>query len=263
MPRYNGERPRMSPADEWRLVKGEMAEELIAPAGAVRRKKRFRPQPWRWRLLAFMLLPREVWLVVGAPVEAQGEVVSRRLHRRVGLELFNEPAPPRDEDWARLLKKGPAHLWDAELQKYPRYLDAERLLPMVWCLHRLPTREGYGWHPQQWWWSSYREYVSPNPVVREGVPRVTPLRPDPRRPWADDHFQPSLLTPDELARTWRARCYARARRWRPTDDGEEGAKKRKRRRQVDVSREWLESRWGTAILGPRDRLDKLAWHGGA
>lgn len=123
---------------------------------------------YRIVIVGYVVMPEHVHLLLSEPEDSNHSVVVQVLKQRFAhelLERLREKHPlPDGSLWNTVLEQG--HVWQRRFYDFVvwnRHKRAEKLRYM----HENPVRRGLVASPEQWPWSSYRDYAydEPGPVL--------------------------------------------------------------------------------------------------
>jgi putative transposase len=122
---------------------------------------------YRFVVIGYVVMPEHVHLLFGEPERGNPSVVmqalkqafARRLLRRLRersdvrqLSLWNEPI-------------GEGHIWQHRFYDFVVFTEKKKIEKLRY-MHRNPVVRGLVLDPQQWAWSSFRDYLdTPGPVL--------------------------------------------------------------------------------------------------
>jgi putative transposase len=150
----------------------------------------------RFVVAGYVVMPEHVHLLISEPERANpGTVIQalkQRFARAVLRELRGHCVPRRPS-----LSSGPltqSHIWQARFYDFLVYTKKKRMEKLHY-MHRNPVARGLVLEPEQWAWSSVRDYVSDergrvlvNEQVRAEMKVVRSLRMTPQ--WRGEWFRP-------------------------------------------------------------------------
>ena len=135
------------------LDRGQNRDLLLEVVERVRRRYRF-------VVVGYVVMPEHMHLLLSEPergdpskvMQALKQGFARRLLR--GLRAGADPRQGRL--WETALDEG--HIWQASFYDFVVFTEKKRVEKLRY-MHRNPVKRGLVLEPQQWLWSSYRDYA--------------------------------------------------------------------------------------------------------
>jgi putative transposase len=116
---------------------------------------------YRFVVVGYVVMPEHVHLLLSEPERADpGTVIQalkQRFARAVLRDLRGRCMPEQASLWNEPLAQ--SHIWQARFYDFLVYTKKKRM-EKVHYMHRNPVTRGLVLEPEQWRWSSFRDYVS-------------------------------------------------------------------------------------------------------
>ncbi|MGA8618055.1 MAG: transposase [Candidatus Sulfotelmatobacter sp.] len=111
-------------------------------------------------VVGYVVMPEHVHLLLGEPERGNPSVVMQALKegfaRRLLRNLRSNANPRQASLWSAPLEQG--HIWQRRLYDFVVFSDKKRVEKLRY-MHRNPVKRGLVLEPQQWTWSSFRNYA--------------------------------------------------------------------------------------------------------
>ena len=111
-------------------------------------------------VVGYVVMPEHVHLLIGEPERANPSVVMQALKqsfaRRLQRKLRGHDNPRQGSLWNAALVEG--HIWQRRFYDFVVFTEAKRVEKLRY-MHRNPVTRGLVLEPQQWPWSSFRDYA--------------------------------------------------------------------------------------------------------
>jgi putative transposase len=116
---------------------------------------------YRFVVVGYVVMPEHVHLLLSEPERADPgtvvQVLKQRFARTVLRELRGRRKPEQAALWNEPLTQ--SRVWQARFYDFLVYTKKKRMEKLHY-MHRNPVARGLVLEPQQWAWSSFRDYVS-------------------------------------------------------------------------------------------------------
>jgi putative transposase len=115
---------------------------------------------YRFVVVGYVIMPEHIHLLVGEPERGNPSKVMQAIKqgfaRRLLRKLRAASNPPQSRLWNPALDDG--HIWQARFYDFVVFTENKRVEKLRY-IHRNPVKRGLVLEPQQWSWSSYRQYA--------------------------------------------------------------------------------------------------------
>jgi putative transposase len=109
-------------------------------------------QEYELLVVGFVIMPEHVHLLIGEPRKHNLSVAIKALKQSVSLTVFNHV---RKENPAANI---PEHFWQKRFYDFNVFTEKKRIEKLRY-MHRNPVKRGLVTSPEQWRWSSFRDYA--------------------------------------------------------------------------------------------------------
>jgi putative transposase len=110
-------------------------------------------------VVGYVVMPEHVHLLIGEPERANPSIVMQALKqsfaRRLLRKLRAHSDLGQDSMWATTREEG--HIWQHRFYDFVVFTEKKRVEKLRY-MHRNPVTRGLVFEPQQWPWSSFRDY---------------------------------------------------------------------------------------------------------
>jgi putative transposase len=115
---------------------------------------------YRFVVVGYVVMPEHVHLLLTEPERANPSVVMQALKQSFAHKLLRRLRARIDSRqsnlWSLPLESG--HIWQARFYDFVVFSEHKRIEKLRY-MHRNPVKRGLVLEPQQWRWSSYRDYA--------------------------------------------------------------------------------------------------------
>ena len=112
---------------------------------------------YRFVVLGYVVMPEHFHLLISEPEEGDPSKVMQVVKQRFAQRVLRWRRKRRVEQ-AWLWKSGPEHVWQARFYDFNVWSERKRV-EKVRYMHRNPVKRGLVMEPEQWAWSSFRDYL--------------------------------------------------------------------------------------------------------
>jgi putative transposase len=111
-------------------------------------------------VVGYVVMPEHFHLLISEPARGDPSVVMQVLKQRFARQVLQA----QDRLGDRMLEEG--HVWQRRFYDFVVWSEAKRVEKLRY-MHRNPVRRGLALEPEQWGWSSFRQYAydEPGPVL--------------------------------------------------------------------------------------------------
>ena len=111
---------------------------------------------YRFTVIGYVVMPEHVHLLVSEPQQETLATALKALKQSVARRVLNLPRRPAEQ--AELFAAVPArHFWQARYYDFNVWSRNKKIEKLRY-LHRNPVKRGLVERPEQWRWSSFRDY---------------------------------------------------------------------------------------------------------
>jgi putative transposase len=111
---------------------------------------------YRFVLLGYVVMPEHFHLLISEPEEGDPSKVMQVVKQRFAQWVLRARRK-RNVEQAWLWKSGPEHVWQARFYDFNVWSERKRVEKLRY-MHHNPVKRGLVMEPEQWRWSSFRDY---------------------------------------------------------------------------------------------------------
>jgi putative transposase len=115
-------------------------------------------QRYRFVVLGYVVMPEHFHLLISEPQVGDPSKVMQVVKQRFAQRVLRRSRRKRNADQSSLWEPGPVHVWQARFYDFNVWKKHKRVEKLRY-MHRNPVKRGLVTEPQQWPWSSFRDYL--------------------------------------------------------------------------------------------------------
>jgi putative transposase len=115
-------------------------------------------QRYRFVVLGYVVMPEHFHLLVTEPQEGDPSKLMQVVKQRFAQRVLRRSRRKRNGSQASLWDPGPTHVWQARCYDFNVWTERKRVEKLRY-MHRNPVKRGLVTEPEQWPWSSFRDYL--------------------------------------------------------------------------------------------------------
>jgi putative transposase len=115
-------------------------------------------QRYRFVVLGYVVMPEHFHVLISEPQKGNPSTLMQVLKQRFAQRVLRRTrrAPSAAQAW--LWDDGPMHVWQARFYDFNVWTERKRVEKLHY-MHRNPVKRGLVNEPEQWPWSSFRDYM--------------------------------------------------------------------------------------------------------
>ena len=115
-------------------------------------------QRCRFVVLGYVVMPEHFHLLISEPQQGDPSRVMQLVKQLYAQRVLRRVRRKRSVDQASLWNLEPAHVWQARFYDFNVWTERKRVEKLRY-MHRNPVKRGLVTEPEQWRWSSFRDYL--------------------------------------------------------------------------------------------------------
>ena len=104
-------------------------------------------------------MPEHFHLLISEPQEGDASRVMQLLKQLFAQRVLRRTRRKRNAGQGSLWERGPVHVWQARFYDFNVWTEGKRVEKLRY-MHHNPVKRGLVTEPEQWPWSSFRDYWS-------------------------------------------------------------------------------------------------------
>jgi putative transposase len=115
-------------------------------------------QSYRFVVLGYVVMPEHFHLLISEPQEGDPSKVMQLVKHLYAQRVLHRSRRKRKDGQGSLWDPGPVHVWQARFYDFNVWTERKRVEKLRY-MHRNPVKRGLVTEPEQWPWSSFRDYL--------------------------------------------------------------------------------------------------------
>jgi putative transposase len=115
-------------------------------------------QRYRFVVLGYVVMPEHFHLLISEPQEGDPSKVMQLVKQLYAQRVLRRSRRKRRDGQGSLWDTGPVHVWQARFYDFNVWTERKRVEKLRY-MHRNPVKRGLVTEPEQWPWSSFRDYL--------------------------------------------------------------------------------------------------------
>ena len=115
-------------------------------------------QRYRFVVLGYVVMPEHFHLLISEPQEGNPSKVMQAVKQRFAQRVLRRVRQKRNVNQTSRWNLAPVHVWQARFYDFNVWTEHKRVEKLRY-MHRNPVKRGLVVEPEQWPWSSFRDYL--------------------------------------------------------------------------------------------------------
>jgi len=115
-------------------------------------------QRYRFVVLGYVVMPERFHLLISEPHKGDPSKVMQLVKQLYAQRVLRRSRRKRRDGQGSLWDPGPVHVWQARFYDFNVWTERKRVEKLRY-MHRNPVKRGLVTEPEQWPWSSFRDYL--------------------------------------------------------------------------------------------------------
>ena len=115
-------------------------------------------QRYRFIVIGYVVMPEHFHLLISEPQQGDPSKVMQVVKQTYAQRVLRRSRRKRNPGQASLWDTKPTHVWQARFYDFNVWTERKRVEKLRY-MHHNPVKRGLVMEPEQWRWSSFRDYL--------------------------------------------------------------------------------------------------------